>query len=129
MSNDDFTKLYEAIKNDPSGIVKHASRKRLINFARYVQPDMIFEPFHTVYYTLLDKFAHGEIKKMIIQMPPQHGKSEGSSRKLPAFMLGINPDKRICICSYAATIARDFNRDVQRIIDTKRYRNYFLIPT
>lgn len=125
MSNDDFTKLYEAIKNDPSGIVKHASRKRLINFARYVQPDMIFEPFHTVYYTLLDKFAHGEIKKMIIQMPPQHGKSEGSSRKLPAFMLGINPDKRICICSYAATIARDFNRDVQRIIDTERYRELF----
>ena len=125
MSNEDFTKLYEAIKNDPSGIVKHASRRRLINFARYIQPDMVFEPFHTVYYTLLDKFAHGEIKKMIVQMPPQHGKSEGSSRKLPAYMLGIDPDKRICICSYAATIARDFNRDVQRIIDTTSYRELF----
>jgi hypothetical protein len=86
---------------------------------------MVFEPFHTVYYTLLDKFAHGEIKKMIVQMPPQHGKSEGSSRKLPAYMLGIDPDKRICICSYAATIARDFNRDVQRIIDTSSYRELF----
>lgn len=55
---------------------------------------------------------------------PTHN-SEGSSRKLPAFMLGLDPDKKICIGSYAATIARDFNRDVQRIIDTPRYRELF----
>lgn len=55
---------------------------------------------------------------------PTHN-SEGSSRKLPAFMLGLNPDTKICIGSYAATIARDFNRDVQRIIDTPSYRELF----
>lgn len=55
---------------------------------------------------------------------PTHN-SEGSSRKLPAFMLGLNPDTKICIGSYAATIARDFNRDVQRIIDTPKYREIF----
>lgn len=105
--------------------MEEAARKRLINFARYMQDDLSLMPFHIVYYTLLDKFAHGEIKKMIVQMPPQHGKSEGSSRKLPAFMLGLNPDLKICIGSYAATIARDFNRDVQRIIDTPRYHKIF----
>ena len=118
-------KMYAALKNNPGEIVKAAARHRLINFARYMQPDLALEPFHVVYYTLLDKFAHGEIKKMIVQMPPQHGKSEGSSRKLPSFMLGLDPDKKICIGSYAATIARDFNRDVQRIIDTPRYRELF----
>lgn len=40
-------------------------------------------------------------------------------------MLGLDPDRKICIGSYAATIARDFNRDVQRIIDTPRYRELF----
>lgn len=125
MTDIKLLKMYEALKNNPSEIVKGAARKRLINFARYMQPDMVLEPFHVVYYTLLDKFAHGEIKKMIVQQPPQHGKSEGSSRKLPAFILGLNPDKKICIGSYAATIARDFNRDVQRIIDTTRYRELF----
>lgn len=40
-------------------------------------------------------------------------------------MLGLDPDKKICIGSYAATIARDFNRDVQRIIDTANYRDLF----
>lgn len=116
---------YKAIADNPGELVKAAARKRLINFARYVQPDLILEPFHVVYYTVLDMFAHGKIRKLIIQQPPQHGKSEGSSRKLPAFMEGLNPDTKICIGSYAATIARDFNRDVQRIIDTQRYRELF----
>lgn len=118
-------KAYAAIKNNPGEIVKEAARKRLLNFSRYMQPDMVVEPFHAVYYTVLDMFAHGKIRKLIIQQPPQHGKSEGSSRKLPAFMLGLNPDLKICIGSYAATIARDFNRDVQRIIDTPSYRQLF----
>lgn len=125
MDNEQLLKMYAAIKDNPGEIVKEAARHRLINFARYIQPDLTLEPFHVVYYTLLDKFAHGEIKKMIVQMPPQHGKSEGSSRKLPAFMLGLNPDTKVCIGSYAATIARDFNRDVQRIIDTPSYREIF----
>lgn len=110
---------------NPDEIVKEASRRRLVNFARYVQPDLILEPFHLVYYSVLDMFAHGKIRKLIIQQPPQHGKSEGSSRKLPAFMLGLNPNAKICIGSYSATIAQDFNRDVQRIIDTKEYRDLF----
>lgn len=68
-------KMYAALKNNPGEIVKAAARHRLINFARYMQPDLALEPFHVVYYTLLDKFAHGEIKKMIVQIPPQHGKA------------------------------------------------------
>lgn len=48
-----------------------------------------------------------------------------SSRLLPAFMLGLNPDLKICIASYAATIARDFNRDVQRLIDNAEYAQVF----
>lgn len=106
-------------------IVREVSRRRLINFAKYVRWDIDMQPFHIVYYTILDMFAKGKIKKLIVQQPPQHGKSEGSSRMLPAYMLGLNPDLKICIGSYASTIARDFNRDVQRIIDTQEYRDLF----
>lgn len=75
MDKEQLLKMYAALKNNPGEIVKAAARHRLINFARYMQPDLALEPFHVVYYTLLDKFAHGEIKKMIVQMPPQHGKA------------------------------------------------------
>lgn len=89
--------IYEVLKENPQELVKAAARKRLINFSRYIQPNLVLEPFHVVYYTLLDMFAHGKIRKMIVQQPPQHGKSEGSSRKLPAFMEGLNPDLKIVI--------------------------------
>ena len=94
MNNGELLRMYAAIKSNPGEIVREAARHRLINFARYLKPDLVLEPFHFVYYTLLDMFAHGLIRKMIVQMPPQHGKSEGSSRNLPAFMLGLNPDKK-----------------------------------
>lgn len=123
--NESKLKAYEAIVGNPESMVIEAARKRLQNFARYVHPDLVLEDFHKVYYEVLDRFAHGKIKKLIVTMPPQHGKSEGSSRKLPAFMLGLNPDKKIAIGSYAATIAQDFNRDVQKIIDTYEYRELF----
>lgn len=113
------------IRDNPEPLVKAAAQKRFQNFARFMQPDLVLEPFHVVYYTLLHLFAIGVIRKMIVQEPPQHGKSEGSSRKLPAFMLGLNPNIKIAIGSYAATIAQDFNRDVQRIIDTAEYRELF----
>ena len=67
MDKEQLLKMYAALKNNPGEIVKAAARHRLINFARYMQPDLTLEPFHVVYYTLLDKFAHGEIKKMIVQ--------------------------------------------------------------
>ena len=110
---------------DQSAAVRSVARRRFRTFARYIKPELELKPFHEVYYKVLDMFAHGQIKKLIIQIPPQHGKSEGSSRLLPAFILGMNPDKKICIGSYAATIAQDFNRDVQRIIDTPRYKRLF----
>lgn len=58
-------------------------------------------------------------------MPPQHGKSELSTRRLPAFLVGLNPDVRVAICSYSATISSAFNRDIQRIIDDDPYRQVF----
>ena len=58
------------------------------------------------------------------ELVPTHN-SQGSSRFLPADMLGLNPDLKIIIASYAATIATDFNRDCQRIIDNDEYRAVF----
>ena len=65
MNNEDILKACAQIMSSPAQLVKTAARQRLINFARYVRPEIELEPFHVVYYTLLDKFAHGEIKKMI----------------------------------------------------------------
>jgi predicted phage terminase large subunit-like protein len=101
------------------------AREKLVNYAKYVKPKLRLKKFHRDYYTILDMFAHGLLKRLIITMPPQHGKSEGSSRLLPSYMLGIDPNKRIAIGSYAKSLASDFNRDNQRIITSEEYQRLF----
>jgi len=61
----------------------------------------------------------------MVFMPPQHGKSELTTRRFPAYILGQKPDCKMAICSYSATIASTFNRDIQRIIDDKPYSEVF----
>lgn len=99
MDKEQLLKMYAALKNNPGEIVKAAAHHRLINFARYMQPDLALEPFHVVYYTLLDKFAHGEIKKMIVQMPPQHGK-EISDNQIVATTKGLKKHGDLIVGDY-----------------------------
>lgn len=124
-SSDKLLSALQFVKNSPNTIVREAAKVDLLAFSRYMQPNLDIQPFHEVYYKVLNKFAYGEIKKLIVTIPPQHGKSEASSRKLPAFILGLNPDKKIAIGSYSTSFARDFNRDVQKIIDTREYNELF----
>lgn len=101
------------------------SRASMLDFTRYTFPNFIPADFHHRYYHILTRFAFGELKKLMIFMPPQHGKSEGSTRRLPAFLLGLNPDSRLAIVSYSSPKARKLNREIQRVIDTPEYRAVF----
>lgn len=121
----DTMQITRMLTEHPEMFLQEGARRSLLWFAEYLQRNFQATPFHKSYYRVLDKFARGEIKNLIIQAPPQHGKSQGSSRFLPAYMLGLDPDTKIGICSYAATIAKDFNRDVQRLIDCDEYRAIF----
>ena len=109
----------------PSPSQRGLGERNLLSFTRHTLPAFAPAPFHIAYYEVLTRFAMGEIKKLMITMPPQHGKSEGATRRLPAFVLGQDPDKRIAIVSYNAIKARKFNRELQRIMDDDRYYELF----
>lgn len=104
---------------------KELARRELLEFTKHTMDGFDAQPFHQTYYHVLNLFAEGKIKKLMITMPPQHGKSEGSTRRLPAFMLGKNPDLRTAIVSYSSTFAKKFNREIQRIIDSPEYHSLF----
>ncbi len=74
---------------------------------------------------MLEKFAKGKIDKLIVSVPPQHGKSYAASTMMPAYLLGLNPDFRICIASYSFALARRFGASVQRVIETTEYQKIF----
>lgn len=95
------------------------------SFARKVYPFLEIRQFHDSYYYLLQAFADARIRHLIVTMPPQHGKSVGATTLLPAYMLGLNPDLRIAIASYSASLANKFNRRVQRILESDEYAAMF----
>jgi predicted phage terminase large subunit-like protein len=106
-------------------ILRQKAKSNLLTFTKATMPAFRPAGFHKQYYSILTRFALGEIKNLMVFMPPQHGKSEGSTRRLPSFMLGRNPNLRIGVISYSAPKARKFNREIQRIIDSEAYAGIF----
>lgn len=96
-----------------------------ISFSETLYPFLELQPFHRTYYRLLQAFAEGRVRRLVVTMPPQHGKSVGATTLLPAYLLGLDPDCRIAIASYSASLASKFNRRVQRILDDRAYGEIF----
>ena len=105
------------------------ARRNFRNFIEYTKPDYKFNWHHDSICDKLQQFSKGIIKKLMIFVPPQHGKSELATRRFPSYVLGIDPNRKIAICSYSSTIASTFNRDIQRIIDDRPYSEVFPMTT
>ena len=101
------------------------ARNGLLAFTLYTKPDYEVNWHHRAACRKLNQFARGEIKRLLFKMPPRHGKSELVSRRLPAFLHGRNPNAEIMLATYNGSLASDMSIDVQRIIDSDRYRKLF----
>jgi hypothetical protein len=104
---------------------RRKARGSLLPFVLYVKNNYQVNWHHALLCNYLDKFVNGEIKRLMVFMPPQHGKSELVSRCLPSYILGRNPDAKIVLASYSADLASSFNRDCQRIITSPEYTELF----
>ncbi len=105
--------------------IMNRARQNMANFALYIDSSYVMNWHHKLICDKLDKWIKRKIKRLMIFMPPRHGKSELVSRKLPAYIFGINPDAKIISTSYSADLATAMNRDVQRIIDSDKYYELF----
>jgi len=101
------------------------AREDLISFAVYTRPHYRPNWHHRLIGSYLDRFARGEIKRLMVFISPQTGKSELVSRCLPAYLLGRNPNTSLIATSYGSSLASKMNRDVQRIIDSDEYKRVF----
>lgn len=108
------------------------ARKSLLRFSKYTDADYQANWHHIQLMNKLQETITEKNKRIIVSMPPRHGKSEIISRKYPAYALGQNPNLKILGTSYSAELASSMNRDVQRIMDTDTYRDIYpqtVIPT
>lgn len=101
------------------------SSQSLIQFTRKTMPEYDPAPHHLLIVKKLEQIERGEIDRLIITMPPRHGKSELASRRFPAWFIGRNPDKQIISCSYNDDFAADFGREVRNIVASEEFSEIF----
>lgn len=106
-------------------IAKEKARRSLREFALYTDTTYEMNWHHRLLCDYLDDFVSGKKDRIIVSMPPRHGKSELASRKLPAYIFGKNPSAQIITASYSSDLAVRMNRDVQRIMDSDLYGDLF----
>ena len=101
--------------------------RRFAAFLDYTMPSYDRQWFHTLIADRCQALLQNELptSRLMIFVPPQHGKSEIVSRKFPAWALGKNPLLKIAGTSYSADLAQQFSRAIQRAIDSTEYGEVF----
>ena len=110
-------------------LARRKARASLIGFIQYIDPEYIISDFSITVCAALEQFLSdqqaGLRPVLVLQAPPQHGKSQVASRYLPAWLFGKNADLNIGGLSYGKDLASDMNRDVQRIMMSEEYKRVF----
>ena len=105
--------------------IQNRAKEDFLSFVKCVWPDFIEGSHHRHVAKKFNKLATGEIKRLIINMPPRHTKSEFASYLLPAWMVGRNPKLKIIQATHTGELAIRFGRKAKNLIDSQEYAKIF----
>jgi len=106
-------------------LVREKGQTSFMAFVKTMWPAFIHGRHHAVMAKKFEDIASGKLKRLIINMPPRHTKSEFASYLLPAWFLGRFPGKKIIQCSNTAELAVGFGRKVRNLVDGEVYSKIF----
>ena len=98
---------------------------KFLKFVKHVWPSFIAGDHHKIFGEKLEKVARGELKRLIVNMPPRHTKSEFASYLFPAWVMGQKPQTKIIQATHTAELAVGFGRKVKNLLDSDIYRDVF----
>jgi len=135
-SSDLITQFKNLSPREQSAFLKHlegavstreniSARADFIEFVRLMWPDFIMGRHHQIIANAFQRIANGTLKRLIINLPPRHSKSELSSYLFPAWFLGLYPKKKVIQASNNAELAVKFGRKVRDLVDTSHYQSVF----
>jgi predicted phage terminase large subunit-like protein len=104
---------------------RRESQRSLLAFTEYTNPLYRSAEHHRRICDKLEAVERGDIDRLMIFMPPRHGKSELASKRFPAWCLGRQPTRQIIAASYNSDLANDFGRNVRNIVDEPEFREVF----
>jgi predicted phage terminase large subunit-like protein len=101
------------------------SKESFLYFVTQMWPIFISGSHHKIMADAFERVANGELKRLIINMPPRHTKSEFASFLLPAWFLGKFPHKKIIQTAHTAELATGFGRKVRNLVSSENYQKVF----
>jgi len=118
----EFTILLEELEKREHQIKSTSS---FLDFVTAIWSEFISGDHHAKMAKAFDDIASGKLKRLIINMPPRHTKSEFASHLFPAYLLGKNPKLKIIEATHTADLAINFGRKVRDLIDSEEYNQLF----
>jgi len=104
---------------------REKSQKDYLDFVGRAWPAFIKGRHHEMMADAFERVSNGKLKRLIINMPPRHTKSEFASYLLPAWFLGRNPDKKVIQTAHTAELAVGFGRKVRNLVGAEEYQEIF----
>mgnify|MGYP003687075325 FL=1 len=96
-----------------------------LDFVKHVWPEFIEGKHHKKIAEKFNQIAKGKIKRLIINMPPRHTKSEFASFLLPSWMVGRKPNLKIIQSTHTTELAIRFGRKAKNLMDSEEYKQVF----
>ena len=118
----DFMKMYLRL-DEKKKILK--IKEDFLTFAKHIWPEFIEGKHHKIIAKKFNDLANGKIKRLIINMPPRHTKSEFASSLLPAWMIGRKPKLKIIQTTHTGELAIRFGRKAKTLMDSPEYKEIF----
>jgi len=100
-------------------------RTEFLPFVKHIWPDFIEGYHHNKIADAFNRLRTGKLKRLIVNMPPRHTKSEFASYFLPAWMIGNDPKLKIIQATHTAELAVRFGRKAKTLIDSTEYQDLF----
>ena len=117
--------FFDELDEYRASLLREDAQEHFLKFVYAMWPGFINGRHHKVMAKKFEEIASGKIKRLIINMPPRHTKSEFASYLLPAWFLGKYPNKKIIQTSNTAELAVGFGRKVRNLVGSEQYAKIF----
>ena len=125
LSDDELSKIAPMLDRLTMLEKQKVSQDKYMDFVKRIWPSFIEGRHHKIYADKLQQVADGKIKRLIVNMPPRHTKSEFASYLFPSWLMGRRPDLKIIQATHTAELAVGFGRKVKNLIDSEDFRDIF----
>jgi predicted phage terminase large subunit-like protein len=121
--------MYEKLKDEilvyQQAVEREKAQGGFMEYVKMMWPGFVHGRHHALMAKKFEAIAEGKIKRVIINMPPRHTKSEFASYLLPSWFLGKFPEKKVIQCSNTADLAVGFGRKVRNLVGAEAYAKVF----